>query len=55
MPFKVEFLYGRNNSWTATGSYSSEQTAIFYAKEVAKRSGVSKVRISSGGSAVWLS
>ena len=51
MSFKVEYLYGNSNSWTSTGSYSSEQTAIFYAKEVAKRSGVSKVRISNGGTA----
>ena len=34
--FRVEHLYGKSNNWTSTGSYSSEQTAIFNAKSVAK-------------------
>lgn len=56
MSFKVQYLYGNSNNWTATGTFSSEQTAIFNAKSVAQRSGVTKVRvINDSGSAVWMS
>jgi hypothetical protein len=55
MSFKIEYLHGRSNNWTATGTYSSEQSAIFYAKAVAKRSGVTRVRVSdSSGAVVWM-
>ena len=55
MSFKVEYLYGPGNNWTSTGTYSCEQSAIFYAKAVAKRAGVTRVRVSNpSGSAVWL-
>ena len=55
MSFRVEYLYQNSNCWTASGSFASEQTAIFNAKSVAKRTGVSKVRVSNkSGSAVWM-
>lgn len=56
MSYKVEYLYGNSNNWTATGSFSSEQSAIFNAKTVAKRTNVTKVRVTNpAGSAVWMS
>lgn len=56
MSFKVEYLQGNSNHWTPVGNFSSEQSAIFNAKSVAQRSGVSKVRVTNAsGGAVWMS
>lgn len=56
MSYKVEYLHENGNVWTSTGTHSSEQTAIFNARTVAKRSRVTKVRVIDGsGSVVWMS
>jgi hypothetical protein len=55
MAFKVMYMHGNSLSWTASGTYSSEQVAISNAKNVSKRPTITNVKVvDDNQNAVWI-